>query len=167
MNSLILAGPQALSQFRVENLIKGFNEYTNSTAVIKEIRSCFIHYVDVKDNIELTQEDKNLLQVLLTYDTALTVNNDPLSNILATAINDDLSTTQLNEKDLYLIRIVPRQGTISPWSSKPTNISNVCGLNNKMNRIERGIALLIKTTPNFPILDNLNEISLNVIFDRM
>lgn len=167
MNSLILAGPQALSQFRVENLIKGFNEYTNSTAVIKEIRSCFIHYVDVKDNIELTQEDKNLLQVLLTYDTALTVNNDPLSNILATAINDDLSTTQLNEKDLYLIRIVPRQGTISPWSSKATNISNVCGLNNKINRIERGIALLIKTTPNFPILDNLNEISLNVIFDRM
>ncbi|CAL9737824.1 phosphoribosylformylglycinamidine synthase [Monosporozyma servazzii] len=167
MSSLILAGPQALSQFRVENLIKGFNQYTKSTSVIEEIRSCFIHYVDVKDNTELTQKDQDLLQVLLTYDTALNVSLDPLSNILATSINGNLSTTQLNEPDLYLVRIVPRQGTISPWSSKATNISNVCGLNDKINRIERGIALLIKTIPNFPILDHLNEASLSVIFDRM
>ena len=167
MSTLILAGPQALSQFRVDSLIKDFNNYTNSISVIKEIRSCFIHYVDIKENVELTQRDKNLLDVLLTYDTPLNFKDDPLSNILYNAINNNISGSQLNEPDLYLLRIVPRSGTISPWSSKATNISNVCGLSSKINRIERGMALLIKTVPNFPILDNLNENSLKVVFDRM
>lgn len=167
MSTLILAGPQALSQFRIDNLIKDFNKYINSTSVIKEIRSCFIHYVDIQESVELTETDRNLLDVLLTYDTALNFKEDPLSNILYHAINNNISTSQLNEPDLYLLRIVPRPGTISPWSSKATNISNVCGLSSKINRIERGMALLIKTIPNFPILDNLNEHSLKVIFDRM
>ena len=34
--------------------------------------------------------------------------------------------------------MVPRAGTISPWSSKATDIARVCGLT-AVRRIERGI----------------------------
>lgn len=38
--------------------------------------------------------------------------------------------------------LVPRVGTISPWSSKATEIVHICGLNS-IERIERGIALWV------------------------
>ena len=37
-----------------------------------------------------------------------------------------------------LLLVVPREGTISPWSSKATDIAHVCGLD-AVRRIERGI----------------------------
>ncbi|MFO1401972.1 MAG: hypothetical protein U1F30_12305 [Steroidobacteraceae bacterium] len=43
-----------------------------------------------------------------------------------------------HEADLLLL-VVPRPGTISPWSSKATDIAHVCGLAG-VRRIERGIA---------------------------
>jgi len=40
------------------------------------------------------------------------------------------------------IAVVPRLGTVSPWSSKATEIAQVCGLRN-LRRIERGIAYYV------------------------
>src|SRR5581483_2464080 len=37
------------------------------------------------------------------------------------------------------VLVVPREGTISPWSSKATDIAHVCGLEEAVHRIERGI----------------------------
>jgi len=42
--------------------------------------------------------------------------------------------------------VVPRLGTISPWSSKATDIARRCGLD-ALLRIERGIAWLFENTP--------------------
>ena len=39
---------------------------------------------------------------------------------------------------------MPRPGTISPWSSKATDIAHVCGLD-AIERIERGIAYELRT----------------------
>ncbi|NMG04624.1 phosphoribosylformylglycinamidine synthase, partial [Azoarcus taiwanensis] len=41
-----------------------------------------------------------------------------------------------------LLLIVPRLGTISPWSSKATDIAHQCGFD-KVVRIERGIAFIL------------------------
>ncbi|MDQ2993532.1 MAG: phosphoribosylformylglycinamidine synthase, partial [Pseudomonadota bacterium] len=41
-----------------------------------------------------------------------------------------------------LILVMPRFGTISPWSSKATDIARVCGLN--VERIEKGLAYFIQ-----------------------
>ncbi|MDQ6960639.1 MAG: phosphoribosylformylglycinamidine synthase, partial [Mariprofundaceae bacterium] len=43
--------------------------------------------------------------------------------------------------DLFLV--VPRMGTISPWSSKATDIAGLCGLSELIRRLERGIAYRI------------------------
>ncbi len=41
--------------------------------------------------------------------------------------------------------VVPRLGTISPWSSKATDILHGCGLH--LNRVERGLALVLDNAP--------------------
>lgn len=169
MPNLVIAGSKALSDFRIENLIKDFNNYTQTTNSIKQVRSCFTHYVDLKDI--LTTNETNLLEVLLTYDSQLD-SEDELSKTLKDAVDQNLSTKDLNIDNVFLIRIIPRYGTISPWSSKATNISNVCGLSDKISRIERGIALIVEIDPSVTHLDshfvdNLNDISLKLVFDRM
>lgn len=115
---------------------------------------------------KLSEQDTKLLEVLLTYDSALVIANDPLAKQLNDAVANNLTSSALGE-DTYLIRVVPRPGTISPWSSKATNIAHVCGLQDRVERIERGVALLIKTVPGFPLLENLNDISLKCVYDRM
>ena len=166
MTSFILPGPNALSQFRIDNLIRDINSFTNSTSVIQSIRSCYIHYVDLKAE-SLTKDESDLLNVLLTYDSPLDTENDIFSKVLFEAVSQNLSSERVADENTYLIRIVPRIGTISPWSSKATNIAHVCGLQNSINRIERGMALLIRTIPGFPLLENLNDVSLRTVFDRM
>src|SRR5256885_14987296 len=44
-----------------------------------------------------------------------------------------------------LVLVVPRSGTISPWSSKATDIARVCGLAG-VRRIERGIEYRVRAT---------------------
>lgn len=165
MSHHILVGPQALSQFRVDNLVKSINEYSNSTSIIRAVRSCYVHYVDAKVPA-LSPKDQELLEALLTYDSPLNTETDHLSKLLVDAVVENVDNPVL-EEDTYLVRILPRSGTISPWSSKATNILEVCGLDSKINRVERGLALLIKVIPGFPQLENLNEVSLKTVFDRM
>src|SRR5690554_9604 len=48
---------------------------------------------------------------------------------------------QEGQGEMFLV--VPRLGTISPWSSKATNIANNCGLN-KIKRLERGLVYYVE-----------------------
>lgn len=158
----ILPGPEALSQFRIKNLIKGLELYCNSTNFIKEVRSCYIHYIDTITDLD--ENEEHLLNALLSYDTSLDL-SDFLNQILVKSFTEDVP--YVIDNNIYIVRINPRSGTISPWSSKATNIAHVCSLKEKVSRIERGLALLIKTDPGFPLLGNLNDVSLKSCFDRM
>lgn len=170
MSLLILPGPQALSPFRIQNLINDLNNAANSTSFIKDIKTCYVNYIDLTQS--LTSNEDILLKDLINFtDISSTTNNgnDDLTRILYDSINSDKIVTNLND-NLYLLRIVPRPGTISTWSSKATSIVHNCNdsFKLKINRLERGMAILIKTIPNFPILSILkNDNSLSSIFDKM
>ena len=60
--------------------------------------------------------------------------------------------------------VLPRQGTISPWSSKATDILKICGLTS-VKRIERGTVYYIDTKKNLT-LDELN-VAKSDLYDRM
>ena len=170
MSSFILPGPIALSQFRVENLTKDINQSSTNNNIVKEIRSCYAHYIDRFPDATLTEKQLSLLKVLLTYDTPLDYNSDNMTQILHDGILNNISNVKEdNNTDIYhLIRIIPRAGTISPWSSKATNIFSVCGFNDKISRIERGIVLLIKLDKSVTDINTIfNEISLKSVYDRM
>lgn len=167
---LILPGPNALSPFRVNNLIQEIEKKLNKPSVIKQVSSSFTHYVSLKKS--LTDLQLKLIEVLLTYDSTVDQTNELNSKLLSfsSVSGDDSevkSKIQLDE-DTYLIRVLPRSGTISPWSSKATDIANICGLSDQVERIERGLTLLIKVESGFPLSDHIeNGQILTSVFDRM
>lgn len=166
MSMLILPGPQALSQFRVANLTKEINTAVNSSVVL-DVRSAFVHYISMKEHSQLPEssEELKLLNVLLKYDTPLDT-EDELTQKLINSFTTEESLSQ--EADIYVIRIIPRPGTISPWSSKATNITSVCGLDSVVERVERGLSLLIKVRHGFPLSDFIADGKcLTSVYDRM
>ena len=62
--------------------------------------------------------------------------------------------------------MVPRPGTISPWSSKATDIARNCGLA-AVRRIERGVAFRIACRGGAPLAADDRAALLPLIHDRM
>ncbi len=113
---LILPGSNALSAFRLKKLRQTLQAHD---ARVTEIHARFVHFAHVRR--ELNAQERSVLDALLTYGP-----------------RDSVSKTDAGQ----LILIVPRPGTISPWSSKATDIAQVCGLT-ALERVERGIAYRI------------------------
>ncbi|MFP5380643.1 MAG: phosphoribosylformylglycinamidine synthase [Gammaproteobacteria bacterium] len=65
-----------------------------------------------------------------------------------------------------LILVTPRPGTISPWSSKATDILRNCGLGN-IRRIERGVAYHVRDAAGRPLSDDARARLLPLLHDRM
>lgn len=115
----ILRGSPALSEFRVNKLLELCHE---QDLPIADIYAEFIHFADLTD--ELDQGEIIKLEQLLTYGP----------------------TILEHEPNGFLVLVTPRPGTISPWSSKSTDIAHNCGLN-KVKRLERGTAYYIDSKP--------------------
>lgn len=110
----VFKGIAALSDFRAKNLLKKLQKVdSNITGVTAE----FVHFVAFESEASADEEAK--LEQLLTYDTPY-----------------------VGEKAGELHLVMPRPGTISPWSSKATDIARNTGLQD-IKRIERGTAYYI------------------------
>jgi phosphoribosylformylglycinamidine synthase len=108
----ILRGAPALSGFRVSKLLRSFEEMG---LPIRDVYAEFVHFADL--SAPLSPEARTTLGKLLTYGPTIA----------------EHTPTGL------LFLVTPRPGTISPWSSKATDIAHNCGLN-QISRLERGIA---------------------------
>jgi len=104
------SGIQALRKFKV----KAVNEKINSKfSNLNLLSTEYIHFIETDK--ELNSKNKTNLDKLLNYAPQLT----PL-------------------KGSENIIVIPRLGTISPWSSKATDIVHLCGMT-EIKRIERGV----------------------------
>src|SRR5579863_47858 len=110
---LTLPGSRALSRFRLVRLLARLKAVTPSVTAVD---AQYLHFVETRRALD-SAEHARLLQLL--DDGGETV--DPAAASPAAA---------------WLV--VPRFGTISPWSSKATDIARVCGLDG-VERIERGV----------------------------
>jgi phosphoribosylformylglycinamidine synthase len=119
---LILPGSSALSDFRLQKLLASLREKDDR---VQSVGARFVHFASVTRS--LVTSESTVLSALLTYGPR----EEKAAASAATA-------TQL-------ILIVPRPGTISPWSSKATDIAHVCGLS-VLDRVERGVAYSIAAT---------------------
>ncbi len=108
---LKIPGTSALSDFRINKLLA---ELQSIEPAIKAVSARFIHFVDIEN--DLSDDQAAILKQLLAYGSA--------------QAGADISGARL--------LVVPRSGTISPWSSKATEIAQRCGLS-EVKRIERGI----------------------------
>lgn len=160
-NMITLSGGVALSPFRVNHYISVMNKSLNSSAIIG-LRSLYVHYVEPNDSFNPESEQMEQLKSILEYGTKHP-ENDPQYNELRNAIE---AGTNLSSEENQLLYVVPLSGTISPWSSKATNILQNCGLD--IARVERGIALLVTVRKGFPIDEHIKHSSfLNTFHDRM
>ncbi len=112
----ILRGSPALSAFRINKLLSRFQE---AQLPVNDVYAEFVHFADV--SAPLTTDEQTKLQHLLKYGPSL-AEHAPVGR---------------------LILVTPRPGTISPWSSKATDIAHNCGLS-QVNRLERGLAFYVQ-----------------------
>jgi len=117
---LEIPGAPALSAFRIAKL---FDRLTAIDPRVSGLTARFVHFADLER--PLTAEELALLVQLLTYGPTL-----PQS---------------AGGADGARLLVVPRAGTISPWSSKATDIVRVCGLES-VRRVERGIEYRVRST---------------------
>lgn len=72
----------------------------------------------------------------------------PLSEAELERLKHLLDTEEQPATDAFILRVLPRLGTISPWASKATDIAHNCGLEQVL-RIERGRVYAFETKGGF------------------
>ena len=112
---LILRGAPALSAFRHGKLLA---QLTSKVPAVTGLYAEFAHFAEVAG--VLGADEQQVLARLLKYGPSVPV----------------------QEPNGRLFLSVPRFGTISPWSSKASDIARNCGLA-KIQRLERGIAYYV------------------------
>ena len=128
------SGIQALRNFKVRDLNEKINsEFPNISLLSSE----YTHFIETEN--KLSNKNQLILDGLLNYSPAVDTSNS-----------------------LQKIIVVPRIGTISPWSSKATDICQLCGLI-EIKRIERGIIYHFSQE----IKDGELEAILSFVMDRM
>ena len=111
----IMRGSRALSDFRLDKLKQ---EFVGAGLKVSSITTHYVHFYDAAE--PLSADETEVLSKLLTYGPKNVESED--------------------QGELFMV--IPRVGTISPWSSKATDIAKNCGLT-KIRRVERGIAYYI------------------------
>jgi phosphoribosylformylglycinamidine synthase len=109
---LTLPGSPAYSRFRLDKFLEDLRKLCPAVTSAAARR---MHFVDLERDLD--DAELRLLSRLLTYGRSRSV-AFPAGHFLL---------------------VVPRFGTISPWSSKATDIAHNCGLT-AVRRLERGIA---------------------------
>jgi phosphoribosylformylglycinamidine synthase len=121
---LQLPGSPALSAFRIAKLLARLRAAVPS---VQRLTARFVHFVDLTADLEASQLET--LKRLLTYGPRVPA---------ADAQPHSGAPVGSSSGSRRCLLVVPRAGTISPWSSKATDIAHVCGLD-RVSRIERGI----------------------------
>ncbi|MGV6859737.1 MAG: phosphoribosylformylglycinamidine synthase [bacterium] len=107
----VLPGSHSLSDFRLSRLLKDLREVVDD---VSNISSTWLYFLDLERGLS-GGEETHLREILMESGRAAV----------------DLPETG----ELFVV--VPRVGTISPWSSKATDIVHNCGFGH-IHRIERG-----------------------------
>lgn len=134
----IFRGAPALSEFRLSKLGRRISGKLGKEV---EIYAEFIHLEEL--DAALSSDEQGVLDRLLQYGPALAT-HDPEGS------------------EIY---VVPRAGTISPWSSKSTDIAHNCGLDSVI-RLERGIVYYLSVAQQSLDASELGEAAA-LLHDRM
>lgn len=112
----VFRGSPALSSFRKQKLLAALAEVAPE---VTGLEAEYVHFADVEGH--LGAEEERILRELLRYGA------EPLPA----------------PPQGRLLLVTPRFGTISPWSSKATDIAHGCGLA-AVRRLERGTAFYLQ-----------------------
>ncbi|PHS27451.1 MAG: phosphoribosylformylglycinamidine synthase [Methylophaga sp.] len=136
---LQLIGRSAFSAFRLDKLLASLQGDVDE---VISVRGEYRYFIEIEDEKTLSAAQEVVLETLLE------------------ATNE--GNAEVSKDSFFLV--TPRPGTISPWSSKATDIAHNSGLTNIV-RIERGIAFFIKTSS--PLSASERQLVAKNLHDRM
>ena len=131
---ITIKGPSVFSSAQSEKLIKNFSQLG---IPVEAVFSEYVHFVHASSPLD--DSEVSTLDRLMQYGSYDTVKPPKV----------DLEWT-----------VIPRLGTISPWSSKATDIVKNCGLI-KVERVERGRKI------GFSLARNLSDQELSLLKDQI
>ncbi len=131
-------GAQAFSEFRLNKLAQGLSDQFKQ---LKRVNARFIHFAQI-DEASQSFNESILLQLL------------------------DYGTTGQDLTDAINLWVVPRLGTISPWSTKATDIAHHCSLEAVL-RLERGIEWQLQFDQPFELSNSDKSVLAQLLSDRM
>ncbi|GAA5983893.1 hypothetical protein JCM10908_005964 [Rhodotorula pacifica] len=134
---LVLAGASVFHPPQRAALLARVNAAAPQVTTIDAV---YVHYVEAVDTAaekvlaDPASKERKVLDALLKYgdDYALPGTRPTVDFALE------------NGNAPGAIWVVPRAGTISPWSSKATDIARMCTLDKTVRRIERGLVFVVK-----------------------
>ena len=133
---IFLRGDSAFSAFRLQRLQA---QLTAAVPAVAGVEADYWHFVQLQ--APLTEEARGQLHKLLEVRPA-------------------------EDQEGFLFLVTPRIGTISPWSSKATDIAINAGLS-AIERIERGIAYRVRTQGGASLSEKDRAAVLALLHDRM
>lgn len=136
---LRIRGSAALSPFRLDKILASLR---TGAPRIADVYAEFWHFAQVAR--ELSQQESSVLHQILTYGPKMA------------------GEAPAGEQFL----VIPRPGTISPWSSRATDIANHCGLE-AITRLERGVGYYVTTVDGAPLIEAEKRVLRPLIHDRM
>ena len=138
---LQIPGKRALSPFRLGKLLEGLRAVCPA---VQAVDAAYVHFVNASRRLRGAQHE--VLEQLLDYG----------ADYPAPAGVDGGVATRL--------LVVPRPGTVSPWSSKATDIAHNCGLA-EVERIERGT--LYTLVADRPLTDAEQRAAAEMLYDPL
>ncbi len=136
---IFLEGRQALSKFRLDKLL---NEVRAVDPKISNITAIFWHFIEINEPLSTDQS--------IHLDQILSYGAKPSNSV--------------NKNPDFLV--VPRLGSISPWSTKATDIAKACGIS-QVSRIERGVSWHLGTGSDKPLSRSVIMRIIPMVHDRM
>ena len=143
LQTLILEGGNALSDFRIQQLVPRLQAICPD---VKGLSGQYLHLVASVTSLE--DAAQQTLQQLLTY-------GDP-------------APSEANADASWTLCVSPRLGTVSPWASKATDIAHNCGLS--VRRIERLVSYRLKFASDLHVTQLSSDVKLalaDLLHDRM
>jgi phosphoribosylformylglycinamidine synthase len=141
MSLLSLRGRSALSPFRVAKLLAALAA-VHPAHRVASLAATYWHFAEISR--PLTREEQSILERLLVYGPRDT-QHDTIGDLLL---------------------VTPRPGTLSPWSSKATDIAHNCGLT-AVNRLERGVAYRVRSVDGPALSEDDRAALVPLVHDRM
>ena len=153
LEMLILSGSPSISQPKRQNLLHNIQR---SCPKIISVDPVWIHLIHCRSS----EREEELLDPTSTF-------KKNLDRLLAYGDVRSDGTAAVFAKQRNIVYVLPRPGSVSPWSSKATDIARLCKLGDHIERIERGTAFLFTTKDDQDITkDDISTFS-QYIHDRM
>jgi phosphoribosylformylglycinamidine synthase len=149
---LLLAGPSVFSEAHLGALLRQIQALVPQIASLDAIYLHLVQATSPKAEKELSvsgSEQNSIISSILDYGDHL-----PSSDT-------DLATQQ---NKAY---VIPRLGSISPWSSKATDIARMCHLESHISRLERGILYNVTTDTSKSVGREEWDAMAHLLHDRM